>query len=105
MACAASSSAEIDVEADDAVLESALVAVVVEDRTEQFGIKIFPILKSKLAAEHTGVDVARHEGGFHQNGARSAEGVDEVAVELQPLILIKAAASTSLIGASTVAVR
>ena len=74
--------AEIDVGTDDTVLESALVAVVVEDRTEQFGIKIFPILKSKLAAEHTGVDVARHEGGFHQNSARSAEGVDEVAVEL-----------------------
>ena len=47
------------------------------------GIKIFSNSQNpNLRREHTGVDVARHEGGFHQNGARSAEGVDEVAVEL-----------------------
>ena len=72
---------EVDVRTDDAVLESALVAVVFKNGAEQFGVEIFPIFEPEFLTEHPGIDIACHERRFHENGARAAERVNEVAIE------------------------
>ena len=64
------------------MIEFALVAVVIEDVAEEFGIEIFPVFKRKLTAENTGIDVARHKCGFNKNGAGTAERIDEIAIEV-----------------------
>ena len=72
---------KVDVRTDDAVFESALVAVVFKNRAEQFGVEVFPIFESKFLTEHPGIDIACHERRLYENGTRAAEGVDEVAIE------------------------
>ena len=72
---------EVDVRTDDAVFESALVAVVFKNGAEQFGVEVFPIFESEFLTEHPGIDIACHERRLHENGTRAAEGVDEIAIK------------------------
>ena len=74
--------AQIEIESVDLVIEFSLVAVVIEDIAEEFGIEIFPVFKGKLTAENAGIDVARHKCGFNKNGSRTAEWIDEIAIEV-----------------------
>ena len=60
--------------------EVALAAVVVVDTFQQVGIEVGPLLEGIGLAEDTGRDVTGDESGFDGDGARTAHGVDEVAL-------------------------
>ena len=75
-------SGKVEVVAVNVVGKFALLAVVVEDGAQEFGIEVFPVLKTKLFAEDTGEDVARHQSGFDKQCAAAAERIDEIAIKL-----------------------
>ena len=75
-------SGKVEVVAVNVVGKFALLAVVVEDGAQEFGIEVFPILKTKLFTENTGEDVARHQSGFDEQRAAAAERIDEIAIKL-----------------------
>ena len=75
-------SGKVEVVAVNVVGKVALLAVVVEDGAQEFGVEVFPVLKTKLFTEDTGEDVACHQGRFDKQRAAAAERIDEVAIKL-----------------------
>ena len=72
----------VEVEAIDMMVKLALFRVVLEDFAEELRLKVLPVLKAELLAEHARIDVAGDEGGLYEEGAAAAEGIDDVAVAL-----------------------
>ena len=66
------------------VVEGALLRVVVVDAVEQIAVEVLPPLKAEALAKHARIDVSGHESGLDEDGARAAEGVDEVFLEVPP---------------------
>ena len=64
----------------DFVFKFTLLAVVVIDRVEKFGIVVAPVLESELLAIHARVDVGGNHSSLHQECARTTHRVHEVAL-------------------------
>ena len=74
--------AQVKVVAINMVGKFALLAVIVVNAFEEFGIKVFPFFKTEVLAEHARIDIARYECGLDEDSARTAEGVNEIGVAL-----------------------
>ena len=72
----------IEVVAINMVIEFAFLAVIIVDFGQKVGIEILPILKSETFTEDSGMDIAGHQCRFDKESTATAEGVDNVAVEL-----------------------
>ena len=70
----------LDVIAINLVLEFAFVAVVVIDVLEELVVVVGPCLESIFGAIHAWIDIGGDKGSLDQESARTAHGVDEVAL-------------------------
>ena len=70
----------VNIVAVDVVLEFAFLRIVVVDAVEEVGIEVRPFLEGILLAEQARCHVVSNEGGFDEQRATAAHGVNEVGI-------------------------